>query len=227
MVNKGMDRIHRFTLREVLPHIGKVEHKFWIPEENRLVRVRHLSNFRMNLIARTQQCAACWIMGDHFWLESSGYFPIHFNLYGPNMHGHPTLMTMDHNFFANDVIAQRRTRWLSIQTYWKWDSNQMEKIFCFRTWKNWQLQISWRFWRKYMPTALNQLSNRTYHVIHNTLSPPRSHFDFYVCSCFWAIKRTSLDWWKTIFAHIKGVIWAIFQNQKSTVNQLWFVRVMV
>ena len=96
MSTKGMTRIHKFSLSEVLPHIGKVKHNFWIPEEQRFVLVKHLSNFRMNLIARTQQCAACWMKGDHFWLETSGFFPIHFNLYGPNMCGHQTLMTMDH-----------------------------------------------------------------------------------------------------------------------------------
>ena len=96
MSAKGMTRLHKFKLSEVLPHIGKVEHKFWIPEKNRLVSVRHLSNTRMNLIARTQQCAACLITGNHFWLETSGCFPIHFNLYAPNIHGYPTLMTMDH-----------------------------------------------------------------------------------------------------------------------------------
>jgi 5-methylcytosine-specific restriction endonuclease McrA len=93
---KGYKRIGRFSLEEVLPYIGKGNHSFWIPDQNKRLRVGHLSNQRMMLIARTQCCVVCQFQGSHFWLEHSGCFSPHFNLYATNHQGHETLMTMDH-----------------------------------------------------------------------------------------------------------------------------------
>lgn len=93
---KGMTRLHKFPVKEVLPHIGKFSHKFWIPSEQRLFVVKHLSNQRMKLISKTQKCVSCLVEGTHFWLEKSGCWPFHFNLYAKNYYGDETLMTMDH-----------------------------------------------------------------------------------------------------------------------------------
>lgn len=96
MSAKGMTRIQKFSLSEVLPHIGKSDHKFWIHETKRLMVIKHLSTNRMKLLKRTQTCAACFMEGHHFWLEKSGCFSPHFNLYGMNYFNEPNLMTMDH-----------------------------------------------------------------------------------------------------------------------------------
>lgn len=89
---KGMKRIKRFSLQAVLPHIGKVERKFWA---GRVYRVR-LSSQRDLLIGRTQTCACCGLKGTYFWLEHSGCRPPHFNLYGINKNGNEVMLTADH-----------------------------------------------------------------------------------------------------------------------------------
>jgi 5-methylcytosine-specific restriction endonuclease McrA len=89
-------RIHKFELLEVLPYIGKTQHKFHIPKHNKHIGVRHLQTQRMMLISRTQQCVVCQIKGSYFWLEHSGHRSPHFNLYAKNYYGDETMMTMDH-----------------------------------------------------------------------------------------------------------------------------------
>ena len=92
----GYERIQRFNLEDVLPHIGKSDHNFWIPQLKHCRRVKGMSTQRMLLMKRVQHCEVCQIQGSHFWLERSGCFSPHFNLYAKNHHGHETMLTMDH-----------------------------------------------------------------------------------------------------------------------------------
>lgn len=96
MMMSGYERIQRFDLEDVLPHIGKPNHNFWIHQEKHCRRVKGMSTQRMLLIKRVQHCEVCHIQGSHFWLERSGCFSPHFNLYAKNHHGHETMLTMDH-----------------------------------------------------------------------------------------------------------------------------------
>lgn len=90
----GFERYGKYTLEEVLPYIGKSNHKFWSKEHQRRLSVR-MANQRMLLMGREQDCQCCGLKGEFFYLEKSGCLPPHFNLYG--MDGEwPVLMTMDH-----------------------------------------------------------------------------------------------------------------------------------
>lgn len=98
-MQKGMRRIAKVSLKKVLPHIG---------EKNFSIRVQHhehgywrtyhvkVTDARTRLLGREQECACCGLKGRYFWLEHSGCFPPHFNLYGINKHGHEVMLTMDH-----------------------------------------------------------------------------------------------------------------------------------
>ena len=88
-----MTRIKIFRLAEVLKYVGTGKHKFFANDKLYLVR---MNTERMQLIARTQICACCFAKGSHFWLEHSGHYPPHFNLYAKNHYGHHVLLTMDH-----------------------------------------------------------------------------------------------------------------------------------
>jgi hypothetical protein len=94
----GYKRIHKFDIDEVLKHVGtgKPNHKFWIPHLNRTVNVGHLGTQRMKLMKLTQYCEVCLYQGTHFWLEHSGCFSPHFNLYATNSSGGEIMLTMDH-----------------------------------------------------------------------------------------------------------------------------------
>lgn len=92
MKNKGRKRIHKFALDEVLPHIGKRQHVFWVKGKKYQIP---LNNERMRLIGRSQVCRCCGLIGAYFWLERSGCRPPHFNLYAVK-HQREVLMTMDH-----------------------------------------------------------------------------------------------------------------------------------
>jgi len=95
-MSKDYQRIHRFSLEEVLPYIGTSNHKFLVPP-NRKIHVKGMGTQRMRLLQRVQHCEVCQIQGSHFWLECSGCYSPHFNLYAKNHHGHDaTMMTMDH-----------------------------------------------------------------------------------------------------------------------------------
>lgn len=88
-----MIRLRQFTIEEVLSHIGK---PWKLRIKGRNIHVRGMCGERMRLLGRTQECACCGVKGDHFWLEHSGCFTPHFNLYALNQHGQPVLMTLDH-----------------------------------------------------------------------------------------------------------------------------------
>jgi hypothetical protein len=88
-----MIRIKKFHLQDVLPHIGK-HHKYFYAH-GKLYRIK-LRDSRMMLFAETQHCACCLVPGDHFWLEHSGCFTPHFNLYAINHCGHAVMLTLDH-----------------------------------------------------------------------------------------------------------------------------------
>lgn len=86
-------RYRQFSLEEVLPRIGQGP---WIViVDGQRIKVR-MSGTRMLLFGKTQQCACCGAIGHHFWLEKSGKFPPHLNLYAINRYGHFTMLTMDH-----------------------------------------------------------------------------------------------------------------------------------
>lgn len=97
MSSKHYERFKRFELNEVLPLIGKTYYNFLSPEQQEIVPIRYLIGPKMNLIARTQDCAVCKVKGSHFWLERHGRALIpHFNLYAKSYHKHEVLMTIDH-----------------------------------------------------------------------------------------------------------------------------------
>ena len=96
MSTKGMNRLQKFDIEDVLQNLEKRQNKFWIPNNNKSIHIKHLFTERMLLIARTRICEACLLEGTYFWLEQSGTWSPHFNLYGPNRYGHECLLTMDH-----------------------------------------------------------------------------------------------------------------------------------
>jgi 5-methylcytosine-specific restriction endonuclease McrA len=85
----------RFELAEVLPYIGKTNHRFYCPDLQKTVSVK-LGTQRMLLLKRQQACACCGLRGLHFVLEKTGFLPPHFNLYGVGDGGTPVMLTMDH-----------------------------------------------------------------------------------------------------------------------------------
>jgi hypothetical protein len=88
-----MIRIKQFALSDILPFIGEPYHIFRAKGQRYRVKMR---DSRMMLFSESQFCAACFVKGDHFWLEHSGCFPPHFNLYAINHCGHPVMLTLDH-----------------------------------------------------------------------------------------------------------------------------------
>ena len=101
------DKARKLTLEEVIPYINQnyksaATLQFWCPDIEEEIKV-HLYSSRIRLIGRTQNCAACKIKGDHFWVESNCKCPDtgkpiawHLNLYALNYHGDPVMMTLDH-----------------------------------------------------------------------------------------------------------------------------------
>lgn len=93
-------RARNLSLDEILPHIPKyvkLVHrslKLWCPDVDKHITV-NLGSARIKLMGRTQECAACKIKGDHFWIEANtrGW---HLNLYAINYHGDPVMLTLDH-----------------------------------------------------------------------------------------------------------------------------------
>ena len=98
-MQKGMKRIARISLGRVLPHIGEKDFKIRVQHQEygswRNYKVK-MTDSRMRLFGREQKWACCGLNGQYFWLEHSGCFPPHFNLYGVNRHGHEVMLTMDH-----------------------------------------------------------------------------------------------------------------------------------
>lgn len=92
-MQRGMIRHWKFPLEEILPFIGERRHVFHTPKRKFGIK---LADNRMLLLGHTQHCAACFLIGNHFWLEHSGCFPPHLNLYGYNEHHHEVMLTMDH-----------------------------------------------------------------------------------------------------------------------------------
>ena len=98
-------RARKLSLDEVLPYIVQnvklIPLNFWCPDIDKKIQV-HISSSRMRLIGRTQECAACKVKGDHFWVEANSKFPNgkpygwHLNLYALNYHGAPVMLTLDH-----------------------------------------------------------------------------------------------------------------------------------
>lgn len=91
----GYQRFGRFRVEDVVPHCGKVRHRFRLPDGGKELSVR-MGAQRMILMGRTQECACCGMEGKYFWLEKSGCLPPHFNLYGEDDEGYPVMMTVDH-----------------------------------------------------------------------------------------------------------------------------------
>ena len=93
-------RARKLSLDEILPHIPKYVKlinrslKLWCPDIDKHITI-HLGSARIKLMGRTQECAACKIKGDHFWIESNtrGW---HLNFYAINYHGDPVMLTLDH-----------------------------------------------------------------------------------------------------------------------------------
>jgi len=96
-MQKGMKRISKIKLEDVIPYIGKSFHKVRVNNNGhwRNHRVK-LSNNRMLLFGKDQECACCGLQGEYFWLESSGCRSPHLNMYGLNGSGHEIMLTMDH-----------------------------------------------------------------------------------------------------------------------------------
>ena len=92
-------RARKLSLDEVLPHIVqdvRLRHNslsFWCPDIDKKIQV-HISSARIRLMGRTQECAACKIKGDHFWVEANPDW--HLNLYAINYNGDPVMLTLDH-----------------------------------------------------------------------------------------------------------------------------------
>ena len=89
-------RAKKFSLEEILPIIGSPHYKLTYTSRHKEVKVKvKVNTARMLLMIREQQCAACLLQGEYFWLEKSGYYPLHLNLYGK--HGNKEIMlTADH-----------------------------------------------------------------------------------------------------------------------------------
>jgi 5-methylcytosine-specific restriction endonuclease McrA len=85
---KHYTRLGQYNIEEVLPFIGQRKQY-----GKTTVFVRE--GPRMRLFERTQICACCHLKGLYFWLEKSGSFPFHFNLYGLE-DGREVMMTLDH-----------------------------------------------------------------------------------------------------------------------------------
>lgn len=91
---KRFQRYRQFSLDDILVQIGKSNCSFEITGQRNPINVR-MNDARMLLLGREQVCRCCGIKGDHFWLERSGGWPPHFNLYA-KVDGCEVLMTMDH-----------------------------------------------------------------------------------------------------------------------------------
>ena len=96
-MQKGMRRIAKVSLANILPYIGKSVHKIRVEQKghwrNYLVK---LANNRMLLFGQQQKCACCGLQGEYFWLEHSGCNSPHLNMYGRNKSGNEIMLTMDH-----------------------------------------------------------------------------------------------------------------------------------
>ena len=95
-------RARKLSLDEILPYIAKTpeyaSRSFWCPNIKRCVFIS-LATARMRLFGRSQECVACKIQADHFWIEKNSQNPIngwHLNMYALNHHGDPVMLTLDH-----------------------------------------------------------------------------------------------------------------------------------
>jgi hypothetical protein len=93
-------RAGKFSIKAVVPYIptpnNKVPKRRDYPTFSGFDLSVKMTGERMQLFHRTQKCACCFLLGDHFWLEKSGFFSWHFNLYGYNRDSKPIMLTMDH-----------------------------------------------------------------------------------------------------------------------------------
>lgn len=91
MIRKKNHIIYRqLSIEEVLPHIGKSNHKFWSNSHNRYVEVR-CAGIRNLLWLKGTDCVCCNLKGTHFLIESAGLWNPHLNLYSDKI-----LLTADH-----------------------------------------------------------------------------------------------------------------------------------
>lgn len=98
-MQKGMKRIAKVGLKKVLRHIGEPVYRLRAQHYQsghwQTYRLK-LSNARMMLFGKHQECQCCGLKGRYFWLEHSGCFSPHLNMYGVNRHGKEIMLTMDH-----------------------------------------------------------------------------------------------------------------------------------
>lgn len=94
-------KARKLSLEELLPYIPEkstdISRSFWCPTIKRCVLLQ-LGGARMRLFGRQQECAACKIRADHFWIEKNHacFYGWHANMYAYDYHGNPVMLTLDH-----------------------------------------------------------------------------------------------------------------------------------
>lgn len=93
---KGYIRCLRLEIEDVIVLVGKQPQVFQTEIGPVEVRVNTRPLRFMLKQHPTLGCKCCGLKSSHFWIERSGRFGWHFNLYGTNYNGHERMLTLDH-----------------------------------------------------------------------------------------------------------------------------------
>ena len=96
---KGYKRFGLYTHEEILPLIG-AGHSVELPCPmlDCSVWVKKMCSARMNFLKDHHECVCCGLLGRYWWLECSGHYAPHLNLYGISDMGNEVMLTIDHIF---------------------------------------------------------------------------------------------------------------------------------
>lgn len=96
---RGYKRFGLYSHEQILPLIGEGHTaELPCPMLSASVWVKKLCSARMKFLKDHHECVCCGLLGRYWWLECSGHYAPHLNLYGIADLGNEVMLTIDHIF---------------------------------------------------------------------------------------------------------------------------------